>query len=75
MDDIKKKINEIVKKISKDETIASSFKKDPVKTVENLLGVDLPDETINKIIDGVKDKLTAEAAKSIIGKVGDMLKK
>ena len=36
------------------------FTKDPVKAVEKVLGVDLPDEMIEKIVAGVKAKLTAE---------------
>ena len=64
--DIKEKISELVEKISKDETLQEQFKKDPVKAVEKLLGVDLPDDVIEKIVDGVKAKLTAD-------KVGDAL--
>ena len=64
--DIKEKISELVEKISKDETLQEQFKKDPVKAVVKLLGVDLPDDVIEKIVDGVKAKLTAD-------KVGDAL--
>ena len=64
--DIKKKISELVEQISKDEALQAQFKKDPVKAVEKLLGVDLPDDVIEKIVEGVKAKLTAD-------KVGDAL--
>lgn len=72
MDDIKKKIDEIVKKISNDKNIAEEFKKNPTKTVEKVIGIDLPDEVINKIVDGVKTKLTAENAKKIVDKVSSL---
>ena len=68
MDDIKEKIEEIIKKISNDKEFAKNFKKDPVTAVENVLGVDLPNDTINAVIDGVKAKLTVDSAKSILNK-------
>ena len=39
--DIKAKIDEIVNKVKSDPDIASKFQKDPIKTVEGILGVDL----------------------------------
>lgn len=75
MEDIKNKIDEIVKKVTKDKNFANSFKENPVKAVEDVLGVDLPDDVINNIIDGVKAKLTADTAKGIFNKITDMFKK
>ena len=65
--DIKEKINELVEKISKDEDLKAQFKKDPVKAVEKLLGVDLPDETIQKIVDGIKAKITVDKVDDALG--------
>lgn len=67
--DIKNKAEEIVNKIKNDKDIKAKFEKDPVKTIEDLIGIDLPDEMINKVIDGVKDKLTGDALGDIAGKV------
>ena len=75
MDEIKQKIDEIVKKVTNDKNFATTFKENPVKAVEDVLGVDLPDEMINNIIDGVKAKLTADTAKNVLGKITDMFKK
>ncbi len=55
--DIKEKIEEIVAKLQGDEGLRSSFASDPIKAIEGLLGVDLPDEAIKQVIDGVKEKL------------------
>lgn len=63
---VKEIITELVEKISKDEELQALFKKDPVKAVEKLLNVDLPDDLVEKVVDGVKAKLTAD-------KVGDAL--
>ena len=55
--DTKAKIDEIVKKVKSDDAFAEKFKKDPVKAVEGVLGVGLPDEQINSLVSGVKAKL------------------
>ena len=47
MTDIKEKIEELAEKIMKDSALQTQFKKDPVKAVEKLLGVDLPDDVID----------------------------
>lgn len=64
--DIKAKIEELVKKISSDDELKAQFTKDPVKAVEKLLGVDLPDDVINQIVTGVKGKLTLDSAKGAL---------
>ena len=55
--DIKKEINKIIDKIKNDKNFATKFKKDPIKAVEGVLGVDLPDKEIEKVVMGVKTKL------------------
>ncbi len=67
MMDIKEKIEAMVKKLLSDKTLMEKFEKNPVKVVEELLGVDLPDDMVNQIIDGVKAKINLD-------KVGDALK-
>ena len=52
--DIKEKITETVEKITKDDKLQAQFKKDPVKTVEKVVGVDIPDDVVEKIVEGVK---------------------
>mgnify|MGYP003302633807 CR=1 FL=1 len=58
--DIKEKIEELVNKIKNDKDFGDDFKKDPVKAVESVLGIDLPDEQIEKVIDGVKAKVAGD---------------
>ena len=66
--DIKEKIEEIVDKVKNDEEFEKNFKENPVKAVESVVGVDLPDDKIKPIVDGVKAKIGA-------GKVGKLLDK
>ena len=58
--DIKEIISEIVDKIKDDKTLLTRFKDEPVKVIEELIGIDLPDDTVEKIVDGVKAKLAAD---------------
>ncbi|MBE7043566.1 MAG: hypothetical protein E7399_08805 [Ruminococcaceae bacterium] len=65
--DIKEKIEELVEAITKNDDTKELFKKDPVKAVEKVLGVDLPDDIVEKIIDGVKGKITLDKVSDIAG--------
>ena len=71
MTDIKEKIEELAEKIMKDSALQAQFKKDPVKAVEKLLGVDLPDDVIDKVVKGVQAKVSVD---KVTGAV-DALKK
>ena len=59
--DVKTKINELVGKLQKDPVMLKSFQDDPIKTVEKLTGVDLPDDQLKPLVAGIKAKLTAGA--------------
>lgn len=67
--DIKEKINEIVEKISKDDPLQAQFKKDPIKAMEKILGVDLPNDTMDKIVAGVKAAMTSDQLSGALGKL------
>lgn len=67
MIDIKAKVEEIVEKVSKDKGLQENFQKEPVKTVEGLLGVDLPDDIVKKVVDGVKGKISADKVSGALG--------
>ena len=71
MDNIKEKIEEIVEKLTNDEALRTQFQIDPVKAVEKLLGVDLPDDIVDQVVKGVKGKMTADK----LGGAVDALKK
>lgn len=70
---IKEKIEELVEKIKGDEALISKFQKNPVSVVEELLGVDLPDDQVEKIIDGVKAKIKLDDIGDKLGDLGDKL--
>lgn len=65
--DIKAKIEELTKKITSDKTIMDKFKADPIKTVEGLIGIDLPDDQVSKIVDGIKAKISLDKVGGALG--------
>ena len=67
--DIKEQINKLVEKVKNDPEIMELFKKEPIKAVEKVLGVDLPDDVIEKIVDGVKAKIKIDGAADVLGKI------
>ena len=64
--DIKEKIEQIVKKLMADKNLMDKFQRNPAAVIEEYVGVDLPDDLVNQIIEGVKAKIKLE-------KVGDAL--
>ena len=67
--DIKAKVDEVVKKVQSDPSVAKNFEKEPVKTVEGIIGVDLPDDVINNVVDGVKAKISVDKAGGFVDKI------
>ena len=68
--DIKEHISKIVDEVSKNPNIKEQFEKEPVKAVEKIIGIDLPDDIVMKIVDGAKAKLTMDS----VSKAADTLK-
>ena len=58
--DIKEKIEGLVEKVTKDKSLMDKFQKNPTKTVEELVGVDLPDDVVEKVVEGVKGKISVD---------------
>ena len=57
---IKAQIEKVVETVTKDKSLLTQCQTEPVKAVEKVLGIDLPDDIINKVVDGVKTKITAD---------------
>ena len=72
--DVMAKVNEIVDKVQKDPKFKEEFKKDPVKAVESVIGVDLPDDVVNKVVAGVKGKVTLDSAAGIMDAIKGLAK-
>ena len=67
--DIQKLIAQAVKVLTENEDMIRAFNKNPSKTLEKILGMDLPDEQINAIVAGVKAKMGLDDAMEMAGKL------
>ncbi len=68
--DIKEQVSKIVEEVSHNPNLKEQFEKEPVKVVEKMIGIDLPDDVVMKIVDGVKAKITMDN----VSKAADTLK-
>ena len=73
--DIKKKVEELVEKIQKNPKLLKEFKEDPVKVVEELTGLDLPDDDIKKLAELVKAKIDLDKVGDLLGGLGGLFGK
>jgi len=65
--DIKEQIEQMVDKIKNDDELKTLFKENPIEAIEKVLGVDLPDDLIEKIVAGVKAKLSVDSISDAFG--------
>lgn len=73
--DVKEQVKNAVEKITKDKELREQFQRDPVKALESVLGVDLPDDMIEQVVSGVKAKLTADKVSDTVDALKGFLKK
>jgi hypothetical protein len=75
MAQLKGKIDEIVEKVKSDKDVAAKFQKDPVATVESLIGIDLPNDQIAGVVDAVKAKVNLDNLGGMLGGLGGLFGK
>ena len=73
--DIKAKIEQIVKKHMSDKTQMARFEKNPASVIEQLIGIDLPDQQINQLIEGVSAKIKLDQVGDVLGGLGKLFGK
>ena len=73
--DIKAKIEEIVKKLMNDKSLMAKFERNPVSVIEQLIGIDLPDQQVNQLIEGIKAKIKLEQVGDVLGGIGKLFGK
>ena len=72
---IKNKAEELVKKIQNDPALLKKFKENPIKVVEDLIGIDLPDDQIKQVAELVKAKIDLDKVGDLLGGLGGLFKK
>lgn len=73
--DIKKKAEELVEKIQKNPALLKEFKENPVRVVEEIIGMDLPDDQIKQLAELVKAKIDLDKVGDLLGGLGGLFKK
>ena len=73
--DIQKIIADAVKALTENEELLKAFNKNPAKTIEKIIGVDLPDDKVNAIVAGIKAKLGLDDVMDVAGKLLGMFGK
>lgn len=65
--DIKAKAAELVEKIKDDPSLLGEFRENPVKVVESILGMDLPDDQILQLAELIKAKIDLDKVGNLLG--------
>lgn len=64
---LKDKAEEIINKIKNDKNIAAKWQKDPISTVEELVGIDLPNDQVQALVDFIKAKIDMDKIGNALG--------
>ena len=67
MINIKEKAEQIVTKLRSDDKLLQKFQANPAAVIEEYVGVDLPDDQVNALVEGIKAKLTVDKLGSALG--------
>ncbi len=73
--ELKEKIEQAAKKLMADKTLMAKFESNPVSVIEQLIGIDLPDQQINQVIDGIKAKIKLDQVGDMLGGIGKLFGK
>ena len=73
--DIKKMAEDLVAKIQNNPRLLTRFRSEPVKVVEELVGIDLPDAEIEKLAQLIKAKIDLDKAGDMLKGLGGLFKK
>jgi hypothetical protein len=75
--DIKEMISDVVERVVKmlkeDKSLLKRFKEEPVKVLEEILDIDLPDEKIEEVITLIKAKMAADKVEDTVDDLKDAL--
>jgi len=73
--DIKALIEEAVEKLKADPALLKKFDDEPIKVLEKLFDVDLPEDKLQPLVDGIKAKLSVDKLGDALGGLGKLFGK
>nr|MBQ8243841.1 hypothetical protein [Oscillospiraceae bacterium] len=65
--DIKKMAADLVDRIKENPALLREFKENPVRVVESLIGIDLPDDQIRQLAQLIRAKIDLDKAGDLLG--------
>lgn len=75
MKQMQAKIQMVAAKLAKDRNLRKKFDTNPTAVIEELVGVDLPDEIVNQLVAGIRAKLAQNKLGCMLSGLGDLLSK
>lgn len=72
---MQEKIEKAVKKLLGDKNLMAKFDKNPASVIEELIGVDLPDDMVNEAVAAIKAKIKLEQVGDAISGIAGLFKK
>lgn len=73
--DLKEKIDQIVKKLLSDKTLMARFERNPASVIEEFIGIDLPDQQVNQVVEAIKAKIKLDQVGDVLGGIGKLFGK
>lgn len=67
------KVDDVVRELKNNDELRAKFKDEPIETLEELTGLDLPDEKVEKVIDLIEAKIEDADVDEKIAALGDKL--
>ena len=65
--DIKEKVSQIVAKLASDAKLMAKWKRNPTAVLEEYIGIDLPDEQVNQLVEAIEAKLKLDKLGNALG--------
>lgn len=65
--DIKEKVSQIVAKLASDAELMAKWKRNPTAVLEEYIGIDLPDEQVNQLVEAIEAKLKLDKLGNALG--------
>ena len=67
------KVDDVVRELKNNDEKRAQFKEEPVKTLEEMTGLDLPDEKVKKVVDLIEAKIDDADIDEKLAALGDKL--
>ena len=58
-----------------DKNLMAKFERNPASVIEDLIGVDLPNDLVNEVIEGIKAKIAIDKVGDALGGLGKLFGK